>query len=65
MITAILTLYAVGGVLTMRYLLALMADIPREELPAGHLMAAMLMGLAVAIVWPVFWAWLVWDMWRE
>ena len=65
MITAILTLYALGAVTTMSYLLALMADIPREELEGWHMALAAVMVLGMAIVWPVFWAWLVWDMWRE
>ena len=65
MITAILTLYNIGSVLTMRYLLALMADIPREELSTFDVYAAYFGFSLVAIVWPVFWAWLLFDMWRE
>ena len=64
-IPAILTLYALGAFLTMRYLMALMSDIPEDELEWWHMVLAAVMVLGMAIVWPVFWAWLLFDMWRE
>lgn len=65
MITALLTLHALGMIPTLAYLMALMADIPEDELEWWHMALAAVMGLGMALVWPVFWALLLFDMWRE
>jgi len=65
MITAALILYALGAVLTMRYLLSLLADIPGDELNAVHYILAGVMVVGMSVMWPVFWSWMLFDMWRE
>ena len=65
MITAALILYSVGSLLTMRYLLSLLSDIPGDELDVVHYILAGVMVVGMSLAWPVFWAWLLIDMWRE
>ena len=65
MITASLILYAIGSILTMRYLLALVADIPRDELRPYEWQFAYVCFVGMSLAWPVFWSWLLIDMWRE
>ena len=65
MITAATTLYTFGSVLTLCYLLSLMSDIPGNELEWWHMALASVMVLGMSLAWPVFWTWLLIDMWRE
>lgn len=64
MITTLAILYALGVYMTFNYLLELLRDIPREELSGWHMALAAVMVLGMSIAWPVFWAWLLIDMWR-
>ena len=65
MITTAIILYALGIIPTLAYLMALMADIPGGELGWWHMALASVMVLGMSLAWPVFWAWLLIDMWRE
>jgi len=65
MITAALILYTLGIIPTLAYLMALMSDIPGDELEGWHMALAAVMALGMSLAWPVFWAWLIFDMWRE
>jgi len=65
MITAALILYALGALTTMSYLMDLVRDIPGDELSWWQVALAAVMAVGMALAWPVFWGWLIFDMWRE
>ena len=65
MITAALILYAIVALTTGSYLMDLVSDIPGDELSLLQKVIAAVMVVGMSLAWPVFWAWLLIDMWRE
>jgi len=61
----ILTIYALGAISTAGWFMWLLRDIPGDELSVSDYAKAGVMCGMISVVWPVFWAWLLIDMWRE
>jgi hypothetical protein len=59
------TVHLVGSILTVGYLLQLLSDLPPDSLTVAHKWKAAGAVLVMALLWPIFWAWLIWNIWND